>query len=222
MTQQFDEQLSAFVDDELNHTAVDPLIKKLTQDAELKQRWQNYHLIGDTLRGSGTGSVPLSAGFADLVMQALESEPTVLAPKSTVRSHASPMTKRLAGVAIAASVATIAVLGVQGLYQSPESSQLASMPDTDAFVRMPQVDQAFSTASNSNSTVLPQANGLMQASGPRSQVDLPNDELTRRIQNHLHRYLQDHTQNIDRSRVQGISPYARIVVSPIVAQGQNQ
>jgi sigma-E factor negative regulatory protein RseA len=189
------------------------VIKKLTQEAELKQRWQNYHLIGDALRGTITGSVPLPSHFADTVMQALESEPTILAPKPTNKHHASPLTKRIAGVAIAASVATIAVLGVQNLYQSTEPTQLATMPANDAFVRIPQEQPGFATAS-SGASLVPQNNGLMQASGPRSQIDLPSRELSARMQNHLHRYLMDHTQNIDNSRVQGISPYARIVVSP--------
>ncbi len=214
MTNQYDEQLSAFVDSELHDATLAPLIKRLTQDVDMKQRWQRYHLIGDSLRGSVTGSMTSTSNFADAVMQALESEPTILAPKSSVKSPTSPLVKRIAGVAIAASVATIAVLGVQDLYQSPEPSQLASMPDNEAFVRMPQSEQVFSAASNSTSTVIPQSNGLMQASGPRSLVDLPNDAVTARIHSHLHRYLLDHTQNIDRSRIQGISPYARIVISP--------
>jgi len=222
MTKQYDEQLSAFIDGELHDATMVPLIKELAKDVELKQRWQHYHLIGDGLRGSLSGSISVATSIADNVMQALESEPTILAPKPSTVSQTSHLAKRLAGVAIAASVATIAVLGVQNLYQTPESSQLASMPANDAFVRMPQSDQAFATASNGSSTMIPQARGLMQASGPRSTVDLPNDELTARIRNHLHRYLLDHTQNIDRSRVQGISPYTRIVISPLPASKLEQ
>jgi sigma-E factor negative regulatory protein RseA len=214
MTQQFDEQLSAFVDGEVDDAAGRQVINKLTQDAEFKQRWQNYHLIGDTLRDPLAGSASVPNNFADSVMQALQSEPTILAPKTANKHHLSPITKRIAGAAIAASVATVAVLGVQNLYQSPEPTQLATMPANDAFVRMPQINPAFASASNSAGSVVPQSNGLMQAAGPRSRTDLPNSEVSERIQNHLHRYLVDHTQNLDNSRVQGISPYARIVVSP--------
>lgn len=213
MTKQFDEQLSAFVDGELDDATENQVIKKLTQDANLKQRWHSYHLIGDTLRGSTAVSVSVPSDFSTSVMQALESEPTVLAPKSSRAQHASPMTKRIAGVAIAASVATIAVLGVQNLYQTETPTQLATMPDNDAFVRMPE-QQGFATASNGSSNLIPQSKGLMQASGPRSRVNLPNTEINARIEKHLQQYLMDHTRNIDKSRVQGISPYARIVVSP--------
>jgi negative regulator of sigma E activity len=217
MMQQFDEKLSAFLDGELDDATESQIINQLTQDAELRQRWHSYHLIGDTLRGSTAGSVSVPNNFSDTVMQALESEPTILAPKTIRTHHLSPMTKRIAGVAIAASVATIAVLGVQNLYQSEQPTQLATMPDNDAFVRLPE-QQGFATASNGSSNLIPQSKGLMQASGPRSQVDLPKTELSARMQKHLHQYLMDHTQNINKSRVQGISPYARMVVSPSTKQ----
>jgi sigma-E factor negative regulatory protein RseA len=95
------DNISAFMDGELDDRAAGPVIDALGRDDEALQAWRIYHLIGDTLRDS---SLLLSAGFTARVARALESEPTVLAPR---RLQSQPRT----WYALAASVAGFALVG---------------------------------------------------------------------------------------------------------------
>ena len=47
------EKLSALIDDELHEEEVASQLGRLKSDAQLRQAWDTYHLIGDTLRGEG-------------------------------------------------------------------------------------------------------------------------------------------------------------------------
>ncbi|MCX7151943.1 MAG: sigma-E factor negative regulatory protein, partial [Proteobacteria bacterium] len=64
-------EISAFVDGELDQDAMQRCLQCLQQDERLRQSWDDYHLIGDALRGE-TGRA-LSASFA----RRFEAEPTV-------------------------------------------------------------------------------------------------------------------------------------------------
>lgn len=99
-------EISAFVDGELDQDAMQRCLQRLQQDERLRQSWDDYHLIGDALRGE-TGRA-LSASFA----RRLEAEPTVLAPKPAVAANHSrwmPALSAAAGVAVVAFAAWIAV-----------------------------------------------------------------------------------------------------------------
>lgn len=116
------EQLSAFVDGN-DH---DDMLDQILSDSELKQRWHNYHLIGDAMRNE----LPKQLDFdiAANVAAAIESEPTVLAPTATKRRFAVPAKviqfgKQVGQYAIAAGVAAVAVIGVQQYGAQPEAVQ---------------------------------------------------------------------------------------------------
>lgn len=81
------------------------LIEKLGADSELQESWHTYCLIGDALRGEAIRS----AGFVSRVMDALEHEPTVLAPPQSRRRRSSGFADRL--LPVAASVMGVAVVG---------------------------------------------------------------------------------------------------------------
>lgn len=105
------EKLSAWMDDQ----PVEGLYQDLLADAELSERWHRYHLIGDAMRNElpGTLQLDIAANVAD----ALESEPAILAPQSR-RRFAVPgkvieLGQRFGQYAIAATVAAVAVVGVQ-------------------------------------------------------------------------------------------------------------
>lgn len=125
MSEQKYEQLSATIDDETGLD--DKLIHNIDTDEELRARWQRYHLIRDTL----TNHLP-EQGVADIsthVAEALKHEPTVLAP---VRKRITQkIMKQAAGLAVAASVATVAVVSVQ-------TTQVARNENTTAIARIEQ------------------------------------------------------------------------------------
>jgi sigma-E factor negative regulatory protein RseA len=104
MTADFKEQVSALLDGELEPNAADRTVSRLVnEDSEALECFGRYRLIGDVMRGE-TGAMPGSVAAA--VSAALQDEPTVLAP----RRPASRWLKPAAGMALAASVAVVAVM----------------------------------------------------------------------------------------------------------------
>ncbi len=101
------EALSALMDGEA--TASDTAtLDNWSRDESLRAAWGRYHLISDSLRGH----LPryLDPALSNRISVALRNEPAVLAPDF---SAPRPWLKPLAGMAIAASVATLAVIGIQ-------------------------------------------------------------------------------------------------------------
>lgn len=127
------EWVSAAVDGEIDeHT-----LAELTADADSHEQWRDYHLIGDAMRGElpKTMSLDLSAS----IMAAIEDEPAIVAPQPVVEVNEEinepvvkktgkviPLFKQFGQYAIAASVALVAVIGVQNYNQETlvESSPL--------------------------------------------------------------------------------------------------
>ena len=104
-----DEEVSAFVDGELRATARDRIVGTLYGDPELRRAWARFHLIGDVLRGAGP--VPGAGSIAGKVGEALSGERVVPFEPRARRVGPGP----LAGAALAASVAALAILGVRSL-----------------------------------------------------------------------------------------------------------
>jgi sigma-E factor negative regulatory protein RseA len=110
MSEQIREQVSAFLDGELPNTETELLLKRLTRDGELRESFGRYALIGEALRGAG--SHILTRGFAARVNLAIDGEPAHAA------THAQPIRgarwwRPLAGVTVAAGVATVAIVALQ-------------------------------------------------------------------------------------------------------------
>ena len=103
------QNLSSLMDGELDDAASTQCIRALDADPELKAAWNEYHLIGDAIRGSALLSVDVRAE----VGQALQQEPTVLAPK---RGSASGLMR----YAMAASFALAGVVGWAVWQSQPE------------------------------------------------------------------------------------------------------
>lgn len=122
------EWVSAAVDGETDEQA----LAQLAADTDSHDKWQNYHMIGDAMRGElpQTIALDLSQSIAD----AIEQEPAILVPKQpeapveqvavvpqpAKSSNVVPLFKQLGQYAIAASVALVAVIGVQNYNTSPE------------------------------------------------------------------------------------------------------
>lgn len=124
------EQLSALVDDEFEELELELALRRLAKDAELKARWQRYHLIGDALRNHLPEAI--DTHFADRVSKALEPEPAL---QSTPAIPAvSSWYKPLVGFALAASVATVAVLGLDRIQpdHTPNASSLSAIASSES------------------------------------------------------------------------------------------
>ncbi len=121
------QELSSLMDGELEADEARRAIRGCCGSESLKDTWRTYHLIGDAMRGEA----PCRGAATRRIMEALEREPTVLAPRLRLGASAG----RIA-FAAAASVATVAVVGWIGM-QDRTSSGGPSMARTDAPAAQP-------------------------------------------------------------------------------------
>lgn len=121
MANSVDEQISALMDGELSERELPGVLESLRKNPELTGRWQRYHLVRDALHG--TLSEHVHVDLSARVRDALRDEPTVLAPPRRSWDF-RPWLRQAAGMAIAASVAAIAILTFQVM--NDESPTLAA------------------------------------------------------------------------------------------------
>jgi len=107
MTDKLREQISALADNELPQGEHELLLRRFAGERSLRLCWERYHLVGEAMRK--TLPAVDSRGLADRVMATLSQEraPAVVpAPRRVVL-------RAVAGVAVAASVAVISVVGLR-------------------------------------------------------------------------------------------------------------
>jgi sigma-E factor negative regulatory protein RseA len=128
MSEQIREQVSAFLDGELPSTETELLLKRLTRDAELRESFGRYALIGEALRGVGRGAdrSPLSRGFAAGVNAAIDGGAPAAAPLP-MHARAPRWWRPVAGAAVAAGVAAVAVVALQQRAVSPALQAVVPM-----------------------------------------------------------------------------------------------
>lgn len=112
-------QVSAFVDDELSPAETDLFVRRLVKDSELKQTLGRYQLMGEALRAPSAArprrTSQVSRSFSARVAAALENDAAsapIAAPAVKIGNQPRWL-KSVGGVAIAASVALVAVLAVR-------------------------------------------------------------------------------------------------------------
>ncbi len=125
MTDSLNEKISALMDDQLNAHEVDDLVERMQNDQPLQHCWTHYHLIGDALRNnlpnnihhdlaarvsaSITAEAPLPISL-DAHRHAQSRADIATRPTSRTSGMASAFFKPLVGMAIAASVAAVAIV----------------------------------------------------------------------------------------------------------------
>jgi len=228
MTNKNQEQCSCLVDGELKESECHEILDKISSNKTLKQNIHRYFLIRDTLQSSLPSVINTS--FSQSVMEAIESEPAILAPNShstltnkTNRSSTSPKSnlsrhhfpKRVASFAIAASVATIAVFTYNSTNNvEPRTDQFAQMPDSSEFIRLSK-----STSGVPNTTRVTATGKQKQASENVlvSQSLNTSPRTTKTITNisnqQIQKYIINYNHHISSSRLQSVTPYARIIAT---------
>ena len=112
------------MDGELEARDAAAVLEAAKRDAELRDRWRQYQLIGDALKGGGA----LHRDITARVMDALEDEPVVLAPRRAARRDWPRVV-----LALAASVAGVALvswvaIGPQNENRAPADLVAAHAP----------------------------------------------------------------------------------------------
>ncbi len=103
-------QISAFVDGELPDAEADLLLRRMSQDAELRKKAAEYLEIGRAMRGEA--SVRGIDRLQERIAASIDDRP-LADEEVTSEVPAGRSMRPLIGVAVAASVALIAVFGLQ-------------------------------------------------------------------------------------------------------------
>lgn len=227
------EHLSSFVDGELDRENCDILISSICKDEDMKACLARYQMISDSMKNQLPDGI--KSDFVHCVMTAIEQEPTAFSPTAPATHSATTsksqdtkpgkvinfpsFTKKVAGFAIAASVATIAVIGVQSQNQDP-ASQVVVMPENSEFVRL---SEESTTTANVNPVIVPKASdGFSTASSAVSQKPVPQLKPVRKFDPILQQYIVNHAQYASGSGVNDIFSHARIVASTQEKQSVDQ
>lgn len=142
------EHLSALVDGEISRETSRFLVKRLGNDVELRSTWARYHLVRDCLRHQD-GSIA-GDDLCSRISSVLEQEQ----PRKPSRSIPTGWLKPAAGLAIAASVALMAVVAVgPGTSGSPQGTgELAEQSTAEPFTSPQSLIPAPSSRQASLST----------------------------------------------------------------------
>jgi len=132
-------QISAFVDGELPEAEAQLLLRRLSQDAELRQQAAEYFAIGRAMRGQS--SVAGSSGLRSRITAAIDDK-LVDMEFEEIEPVGRRIGRPLAGFAIAATVAAVAIFGLQ---QSQETGLDLSTPTVaedvaDESYTVPEID----------------------------------------------------------------------------------
>ncbi len=135
MTQSNQDQLSCLMDGELDRNAQDFVLRRLAGDSEMSRRWRRYHLVRACLHKE----FEAPGCIAEQVRESLADEPV-----SEPASFGPRWLRPVAGGAIAASVALVAIVGINSsLLERGQPDAMGN--DQPGFVSQPtSLDRSFS------------------------------------------------------------------------------
>ncbi len=168
------EKISALVDNELDELEERRVIAALEGDVELRRAWERYHLVRAALHRDL--DVVVAPNAAERVAQRVAAEPS---SAGSFRRHRAA--RLLGTLAIAASVAAIAVTGVQWIHQ-PAPAPLTAL-----------------------ATNQPASPNIIRSGTTRWNMKEPEAE------NALNAYLVEHDEFASTSGFGGMMPYVRVV-----------
>ena len=134
MSEQIREQVSAFLDGELPGSETELLRKRLARDAVLRESFGRYALIGEAARGAR--NTHLTRSFASRVNLAIDGE-SLVAVASSPAVRPKHWWRPVAGGAVAAGVAVVAVLALQQRADTPMIAAIAPPPAISAALPAP-------------------------------------------------------------------------------------
>lgn len=174
------EDLSAFLDGELMQGPGERLLDALEGDKDLVATWTRYHLIGDAL----AQRLPAHAypAFPERIARAIAREPIALGSARRV----APRVRSVAGLAIAASLAGLAIAGI--LY--------TTTIDTATGPVLPTLEVAQRTPDQSSVELSPLPIATIKWNGEAVRFNP---------------YIVNHNQSNGSLRMPSVMPYARVV-----------
>lgn len=124
-------RISALADGELDHEEANAILLSAREQTELQQKWNMYHLIGDSLRQTATLSPDFNARFVGR----LAKEPTVLAPRRFL-----PHRRPLIALSAAASIAAVSLVAWVALQFNPERTARAVVAEASTAIAPSEIN----------------------------------------------------------------------------------
>lgn len=203
------EDITGFMDGELPRDRSRFALRRLQQDAELTGQWQRMHLVRSYLRDGSACLVPGS--FLEGIQAQMDTQPPGEQAGSNSRFDPRRWVRPLASVAVAASVAMLALVGInQNMLQQNTTTppaELAAGPDTAAI-------DAGQTGFTPRSSFLEQ-----QFTAPVVPVNFTSDPQATRQR--LNDYLLRHNQLSGNGGRFGFVSYMPLVSGEIISDAQN-
>ncbi len=198
------EQISALVDVDLEEHELATVLDEISRNKELMQVWERYHLISATL-GNELG-VMVDPGLADRIAAKLQDEPTRLAPHRRAARRPGRIRKHVASVAIAAAVATVAIISLQ-----PDAPQLPVVHSQSISPReVAIISLQPDTPQGTGNAALVADSGLAQA--PIAPTGVTRWEtLSPEFERTLNAYMVEHGEFQPHTGLSGLTFYARFV-----------
>ncbi|WP_282166637.1 sigma-E factor negative regulatory protein [Shewanella japonica] len=174
------EWVSSAVDGEVDAKT----LAELSADESSHKQWQNYHMIGDAMRGELPQTIDLDLTAS--IAAAIELEPAIIAPQTdtisqhdeklteveTKKDNVVPFFKQFGQYAIAATVAMVAIVGVQNYGQDQNADSPLPVLNTRPLI---------GTASPVS----------LQTGAVQSQSAVNNDNVVEQ-RRRINSYIQDH------------------------------
>jgi sigma-E factor negative regulatory protein RseA len=113
MTDQFNEQISQFIDDEMSPEESEFFVRRLQTDMEARRQYLRYQLIGAAVRGENVH--PAASDFGRRIRHAIDED------QSALRDSVFAWPQIATGAGIAATVALVAVFGLRYVNLGPDS-----------------------------------------------------------------------------------------------------
>jgi sigma-E factor negative regulatory protein RseA len=211
-----DPVFSAFVDDELSNAERNEQIDQISKDVNLQYRLKRYQLIGDLMRQEVASQVDLD--FSARVMRQIHSIEATGSKQFASADNRQAVGKAnwlagwfkpLSGLAVAASVAYVAVIGLQNTLITNDSD--SKIP---AVATQLNEEQRLISQQVERLVQMPMTSSIRQVSAPALQ--LSGDRLQWQVNQHqkglqtkLNSYLVNHTEYSN--PMHGIIPHARVV-----------
>lgn len=197
------ESLSALMDGEASQMETLRLLRGMEQDTALRESWQRYQLASAALRRE---LPPRIVDFSARISAAIEAEKS---PKPSLLRFVQPLSK----VAVAATVAAVAVLGVRQFQPAPDMPALAVAPEAASQEPAGTTGPQFQLPAGFD---FPPVSGRLASTGshvsgePRAvtimQQVQPDLETQREIQVYLNAMMRRHTENASFQGERQITP----------------
>jgi sigma-E factor negative regulatory protein RseA len=195
MSDKLKENISALMDGELTTRSASQTIDILLESDELRVHWIRYHVVRDVLRHK---AYPDSGGeLCERMRSYLADEPLHFPSPRLLPRRWRETLRPVAGVALAASVAVVAILAVRSLGDLPGQPESAQAPPVQV-------------AASTPASIIPVASSadrqIRRAAVRRLQWNTTEPAVAKR----LNGYLVNHSEYLG-GPTRGLHPYARIV-----------